>query len=143
MALQQEVEHQYFGGKVVNGNIESPDAYPADEVEVPYDPPMTASSRVLFGNEPFIGYSPWSLVPRLLQYAITKIHVNNSHALLGEDLVQHLRVGGASLRALAAARVFECQRCKENARPEPSPVARVPRYSRFGQCVGLDFCKLP
>ena len=52
-------------------------------------------------------------------------------------------MGGASLRALAAARVFECPRCKENVRPGPKPVARTPRYSRFGQCVGLDFANFP
>ena len=104
---------------------------------------MSASTRVLFENKPFIGYSRWALVPRMLQYAINKIHVNNSHALHGEDLVQHLRMGGASLRALAAARVFECPRCKENVRPGPKPVARTPRYSRFGQCVGLDFANFP
>ena len=42
MALQQEVEHRYFGGKVVHGRIDSHDAFPAEDVEVPYDPPTSA-----------------------------------------------------------------------------------------------------
>ena len=54
MVLQQEVEHHYFGGEVVYGRIDSHDAFLAEDVEVPYDPPMSASSRVLFENKPFI-----------------------------------------------------------------------------------------
>ena len=64
MALQQEVEHRYFGGEVMYGKISSHDSFPVEENA--YEASMSASTGVLFENKPFIGYSHWSLVPRML-----------------------------------------------------------------------------
>ena len=44
MALQQEVEHRYFGGEVMYGKIASHDAFPVEDDT--YDAPMSASARV-------------------------------------------------------------------------------------------------
>ena len=52
MALQREVEHRYFGGKVMYGKISSHDVFPVEEDT--YNAPMSASTRVLFENKPFI-----------------------------------------------------------------------------------------
>lgn len=47
-------------------------------------------------------------------------------------------LGVGSRRAGVAARLFRCSRCARAARPLGRPVAAVPKWKRFNECVGTD-----
>jgi hypothetical protein len=99
---------------------------------------MTRSAAVIFEDRGPRVFENWRDVPPTLRSAIRKLHEQYSHALSGEDLARHVRLGGGAPRAIAAARLFRCERCAEAVRPPARPVACVPRYTRHNECLGID-----
>ncbi len=60
-----------------------------------------------------------------------KLHKQYSHALSGDALVRHLRLGGASSSAIKSASLHRCETCEQEVRNLPGPVAAVPRYDKL------------
>ena len=104
---------------------------------------MTRSAAVIFENREPTTFAEWRNVPPTLRSAIRKLHERYSHALYGDDLVRHIRLGGGSARAIDAARLFRCERCAETARPPARPVAAIPRNTRHNECIGIDILFIP
>lgn len=59
-----------------------------------------------------------------------KLHKQYSHALSGEALVIHSRLGGASSSAIKAALLPNCETCEQEVRTLPRPFASVPSMIR-------------
>ena len=59
-----------------------------------------------------------------------KLHKLYSHALSGEALVIHSRLGGASSSAIKAALLPKCETCEQEVRTLLRPVASVPSMIR-------------
>ena len=110
------------------------EAYPSD---------LRRSAEVVFKENAELVFDEWHQVPPALRSAIVKVHKQYSHALNGDSLVRHLRLGGASPSAIKAASLFKCETCEQEARNLPRPVAAVPRYDKFNECVAIDICFLP
>ena len=66
------------------------------------------------------------------------MHRQYSHSLRGDELVRHLRLGGASETAIKAAKLFSCEVCEREVRNLSRPVAAVPKYERFGEFIATD-----
>ena len=110
------------------------EAYPSD---------LRRRAEVIFKENAELVFEEWHEVPPALRSAIVKLHKQYSHALSGESLVRHLRLGGASSLAIKAASLHKCETCEQEVRNLPRPVAAVPRYDKFNECVGMDICFLP
>ncbi len=110
------------------------EAYPSD---------LRRSAEVVFKENAELAFDEWHEVPPALRSAIVKLHKQYSHALSGESLVGHLRLGGASSSAIKAASLYKCETCEREVKNLPRPVAAVPRYDKFNECVALDICFLP
>ena len=117
-------------------NIEEVDAeiFPAE---------LRRSADVVFKENADAVFEEWHEVPPALRSAIVKLHKQYSHSLSGDALVRHLRLGGASSAAIKAASLHKCETCEQEVRNLPRPVAAVPRYDKFNECVGMDICFLP
>ena len=115
-----------------------------DEIEVlAAEGGLRRSADVIMREMEGDDFNQWEEVPAMLRSAIVKIHQQYSHSLIGEDLARHLRLGGASEKAIKAARLLKCQRCEAEKRSVPRPVAAVPKYEHFNQCVAMDIAFLP
>ena len=105
---------------------------------------LRRSAAVVFREaEEEAGFERWSDVPSLLRSAILKVHRQYSHSLRGDELVRHLRLGGASETAIKAAKLFSCEVCEREVRNLPRPVAAVPKYEKFGECIAMDVAFVP
>ena len=104
---------------------------------------MTRSAGVIFEDRVPRTFEKWRQVPPTLRSAIRKLHEQYSHALYGDDLVRHIRLGGGAPRAVAAAKLFRCERCAEAVRPPARPIAGIPRYTRHSECIGIDVMFIP
>eukprot|EP00959_Pyramimonas_sp_CCMP1952_P449047 9402778-Pyramimonas_sp.AAC.1 len=51
-------------------------------------------------------YTDWYRVPAAPKAAIKKLHIQFSHALRGEELVRHVRIGGGPPAAISAPELF-------------------------------------
>ena len=88
-----------------------------DEAEVEaYPSDLRRSAEVVFKENEELVFDEWHQVPQALRSAIVKVHKQYSHALNGESLVRHLRLGGASSSAIKAASLFKCETCEQEAR---------------------------
>ena len=114
-----------------------------EEVETFAVDGLRRSANVVMKEMEGEDFQQWEEVPMILRSAIVKIHQQYSHSLIGEDLARHLRLGGASEKAIKAARLMKCQRCEAEKRSVPRPVAAVPKYEHFNQCVAMDIAFLP
>ena len=104
---------------------------------------LRRSAAVVFREAEESEFNVWSDVPSLLRSAIIKVHKQYSHSLRGDELVRHLRLGGASETAVKAAKLFSCEVCEREARNLPRPVAAVPKYEKFGECIAMDVAFVP
>ena len=104
---------------------------------------LRRSAHVVMREMEMDDFQQWEEVPAILRSAIMKIHQQYSHSLIGDDLARHLRLGGASEKAIKAAKLLKCQRCEAEKRSVPRPVAAVPKYGHFNQCVAMDIAFLP
>ena len=104
---------------------------------------LRRSAAVVFREAEESEFNVWNEVPSLLRSAIIKVHKQYSHSLRGDELVRHLRLGGASETAVKAARLFSCEVCEREARNLPRPVAAAPKYERFGECIAMDVAFVP
>ena len=105
---------------------------------------LRRSAAVVFREaEEEAGFERWSDVPSLLRSAIFKVHRQYSHSLRGDELVRHLRLGGASQTAIKAAKLFSCEVCEREVQNLSRPVAAVPKYERFGECIATDVAFVP
>ena len=104
---------------------------------------LRRSADVVMREMDIDDFHQWEEVPAILRSAIMKIHQQYSHSLIGDDLARHLRLGGASEKAIKAAKLLKCQRCEAEKRSVPRPVAAVPKYEHFNQCVAMDIAFLP
>ena len=104
---------------------------------------LRRSAAVVFREAEESEFNVWSDVPSLLRSAIIKVHKQYSHSLQGDELVRHLRLGGASETAVKAAKLFSCEVCEREARNLPRPVAAVPKYEKFGECIAMDVAFVP
>ena len=116
--------------------------FDAAEVEA-YPSDLRRSADVVFKENAELVFEEWHEVPPALRSAIVKLHKQYSHALSGDALVRHLRLGGASTSAIKAASLHKCDTCEQEVRNLPRPVAAVPRYDKFNECVAMDICFLP
>ena len=73
---------------------------------------------------------------RLLN-AARKVHVNTGHKPV-EELARLLRKQNAPLASRAAMSRVQCSSCKENSRPEPSPVVNIPQEGTPFKSLSMD-----
>ena len=104
---------------------------------------LRRSAAVVFREAEDAEFNVWNEVPSPLRSAIIKVHKQYSHSLRGDELIRHLRLGGASETAVKAARLFTCEVCEREARNLPRPVAAVPKYEKFGGCIAMDVAFVP
>ena len=121
-----------------------PSEFHQDATEVLHQDALRRSANVVFKElEDETEFNSWGDVPSMLRSAIIKVHRQYSHSLRGDELVRHLRLGGASESAINAAKLFKCETCEKEVRNMPRPVAAVPKYQKFGECIAMDVAFIP
>ena len=113
------------------------------EEEDVYHNALQRSSDVVFRQREEEDLQTWEEVPVLLRSAITKVHRQYSHSLYKENFSRHLRLSGASDQAIKAASLFTCPTCEKERRSPARPMAAVPKYDHFNQCVAMDIAHIP
>ena len=116
--------------------------YYLDEADV-YHNALQRSSDVMFRKREEEELQAWEEVPALLRSAIAKVHRQYSHSLYKKNFSHHLRLAGASDRAIKAASLFSCPTCEKERRSLARPTAAVPNYTHFNQCVAIDIAHIP
>eukprot|EP00959_Pyramimonas_sp_CCMP1952_P085257 1782691-Pyramimonas_sp.AAC.1 len=105
---------------------------------------MHASAAAIFSKlGENIEMAEWTAAPPLMRAGIKKIHESHSHGPYKESLVRHLQHGGASRRAVQAARLFMCTTCEEQARTAARPTAAQPKVKDFNEAISMDFMIMP
>ncbi len=104
---------------------------------------MARSAGAIFDDRHPRTFKEWRQVTPTLRSAIRKLNEQYSHALYGDDLARHIRLGGGAPRAIAAAKLFRCERCAEAVRPPSRPIAGIPPYTRHNECIGIDVIFIP
>ena len=113
------------------------------EEEDVYHNALQRSSDVMFRQREEEDLQTWEEVPVLLRSAITKVHRQYSHSLYKENFSRHLRLSGASDQAIKAAFLFTCPTCEKERRSPARPMAAIPKYDHFNQCVAMDIAHIP
>lgn len=116
--------------------------YYLEEADV-YRNALQRSSDVVFRQREEEELQNWEEVPVLLRSAIAKVHRQYSHSLYKENFSRHLRLAGASDRAIKAASLFTCPTCEKEQRSPARPMAGAPKYNHFNQCVAMDIAHIP
>ena len=75
--------------------------------------------------------------PEQLRASLHCLHVNLGHPN-NATLIRVLKHGGASQRAIDAARAFCCELCETKQRPKPAHPAQVERVTEFNRRIGID-----
>lgn len=116
--------------------------YYLEEADV-YHNALQRSSDVIFRQREEEELQNWEEVPVPLRSAIAKVRRQYSHSLYKENFSRHLRLAGASGRAIKAASMFTCPTCEKEKRSPARPMAAVPKYNHFNQCVAMDIAHIP
>eukprot|EP00959_Pyramimonas_sp_CCMP1952_P201358 4210936-Pyramimonas_sp.AAC.1 len=131
---QQHEFEKLLGCETSLGIPDTVDAYPASS--------FTSNSRIIMGASADT-HTVWHRVLAALQAAIKKLHIQCSHALRGEELARRIRTGGGSPAAISTAKLFKCELCDSQQRPPIHPIASLPKWIRFNQCLGMDVAYVP
>ena len=108
-----------------------------------YHNSLKRSSEVVFRLQEEEELQTWEEVPVLLRSAIAKVRKQYSHSLYKEKFSRRLQLSGASDRAIKAASWFTCPTCEKERRSPARPMAAVPKYNHFNQCVAIEFAHIP
>ena len=143
-AIMDGIEDQRYLEKQLGGYARYANNFDDIEEEIEANPaeaeaPMHASAAAIFSKHgENIEMAEWTAVPPLMRAAIKKIHESHSHGPYKESLVRYLQHGGASRKAVQAARLFRCTWCEEQARTAARPTAAQPKIKDFSEAISMD-----